>query len=103
MILKKKDKTIVRHSRRNSNSTIDLDRVDDGLFGVVLNVPVRRYAWALKSRHWIAMRKIGEVWYNLDSDLSDPRIFKDTEDVKRFLDFVTSHGGEVLLVMNKKE
>ncbi|CAK7331298.1 unnamed protein product [Dovyalis caffra] len=101
--LEEKDKTVVWHDRRNAASTIDLDGPDDSLFGIVLNVPVRRYAGLWKSRHWIAMRKIGGVWYNLDSDLSKPGIFEDTEEVRGFLDFVISHGGEVLLVMNKKE
>jgi josephin len=70
--------------------------------GVVINVLVKRFAGIWKSRHWITLRKIDGVWYNLDSDLSMPERFRDTEEVRKFLDFSIAHGGEVLLVMNQK-
>ncbi|KAB5520383.1 hypothetical protein OIU77_017011 [Salix suchowensis] len=101
--LEEKDKTVVWHDRRNAASTIDLDGADDSLFGIVLNVPARRYALLWKGRHWITMRKIGGVWYNLDSDLPKPMPFESTREVRGFLDYVLSNGGEVLLVMNQKE
>lgn len=101
--LEEKDKIVVWHDRRNAASTIDLDGADDSLFGIVLNVPARRYALLWKGRHWITMRKIGGVWYNLDSDLPKPMPFEGTREVRGYLDYVLSNGGEVLLVMNKKE
>jgi josephin len=43
------------------------------------------------------------VWDNLDSDLPKPMPFEGTREVRGYLDYVLSNGGEVLLVMNKKE
>ncbi|XP_065877287.1 josephin-like protein [Euphorbia lathyris] len=107
--LESKGKTVIWHDRRNGASSIDLEHSndngseDDKLFGIVLNVQVRRYAGFWKSRHWLALRKIGGVWYNLDSDLRKPIAFENVDEVKRFLDYIIGQSGEVLLVMNKKD
>ncbi|MED6158942.1 hypothetical protein PIB30_037670 [Stylosanthes scabra] len=100
--LEEKGKTVVWHDRRNAASSIDLDAPEDVLMGIVINVSVRRFAGIWKSRHWIALRKINGVWYNLDSDLAAPQPFQDANQVREFLDFTIGHGGEVLLVMNVK-
>ncbi|KAJ6299553.1 hypothetical protein OIU76_020508 [Salix suchowensis] len=68
--LEDKDKTVVWHDRRNAASTIDLDGADDSLFGIVLNVPARR-------------------------DLPKPMPFESTREVRGFLDYVLSNGGEL--------
>ncbi|CAL1402262.1 unnamed protein product [Linum trigynum] len=101
--LEEKGKTVVWHDRRNGASTIDLEDPQGSLYGIVLNVPVRRYVGLWKGRHWVAMRKIDGVWYNLDSDLRHPVAFEDSEEVRGFLDYVISHGSEVLLVMNHQD
>ncbi|CAI0475578.1 unnamed protein product [Linum tenue] len=101
--LEEKGKTVVWHDRRNGASTIDLENPQGSLYGIVLNVPVRRYVGLWKGRHWVAMRKIDGVWYNLDSDLRHPVAFEDSEEVRGFLDYVIGHGSEVLLVMNHQD
>ncbi|GFP91170.1 josephin-like protein [Phtheirospermum japonicum] len=101
--LESKGKRVIWHDRRHGASSIDLDEPEDKLFGIVLNVPVRRYGGLWRSRHWVALRKIERVWYNLDSDFSGPYPFKDTEEIRVFLDGVMSSGGEVLLVKNMGE
>ncbi|XP_022148354.1 josephin-like protein [Momordica charantia] len=100
--LEEKGKSVVWHDRRNGASSIDLDGPEDThkLMGIVLNVSVRRFGGIWKSRHWIALRKINGLWYNLDSDLPSPRPFKDTDEVRKFLDYEIGHDGEILLVMN---
>ncbi|KAL0389238.1 UNVERIFIED_CONTAM: Josephin-like protein [Sesamum calycinum] len=98
--LEERGKSVIWHDRRCGASSIDLDGPEDKLFGIVLNVPVRRYGGLWRSRHWIALRRVERVWYNLDSDLSAPYPFKNTEEIRGFLDGVISTGGEVLLVMN---
>ncbi|KAM7255889.1 hypothetical protein ACFE04_011630 [Oxalis oulophora] len=98
--LEEKGKSVVWHDRRNGADSIEFN---DDLMGIVLNVPVRRYAGLWRGRHWIAMREIGGVWYNLDSDMHRPEKFKDDKDVREFLDYVLSHGGEILLVKNVKD
>lgn len=101
--LKEKGKRVIWHDRRNGASSIDLDAPQDVFMGIVINVSVRRFTGIWKSRHWIALRKIDGVWYNLDSDLPAPQPFQDTHKLREFLDFTIGHGGEVLLVMNEKQ
>ncbi|PKI66457.1 josephin-like protein [Punica granatum] len=96
--LESKGKSVVWHDRRYGASSIGLDH--ERLMGIVLNVPVRRYAGLWRTRHWITVRKIDGVWYNLDSDLRSPQAFENAEEAKSFLDHAIGSGGEVLLVMN---
>ncbi|KAL0721951.1 hypothetical protein Bca4012_036550 [Brassica carinata] len=96
--LEGKGKSVVWHDKRHGASSIDPDA--DALMGIVLNVPVKRYGGLWRSRHWVVMRKINGVWYNLDSDLLVPKPFKDEGEVKGFLDQNLSSGSEVLLVNN---
>lgn len=95
-----KGKRVVWHDRRNGASSIDLDGSEGNLMGIVLNVPVTKYGGLWRSRHWVTLRRIEGVWYNLDSDFGAPYSFKDTEEIKEFLDGVVNGGAEVLLVMN---
>ncbi|KAL1552870.1 ubiquitinyl hydrolase 1 [Salvia divinorum] len=97
--LEERGKSVKWHDRRCGASTIGLD---DKLFGIVLNVPVRRYGGLWKGRHWIALRRVDSAWYNLDSDFSSPYQFKNTEEITELLDGVISTGGEILLVMNSE-
>lgn len=103
MALEEKEKSVVWHDRRNGVTSIDLDAPEDVLMGIVINISVKRFAGIWKGRHWIALRKIDGVWYNLDSDLSAPQPFHDTDKVRESLDFAIAQGGEVLLVMNQKQ
>ncbi|CAN6997092.1 unnamed protein product [Brassica rapa subsp. trilocularis] len=82
--LEGKGKSVAWHDKRHGASSIDLGA--DNLMGVVLNVPVKRYGGLWRSRHWVVMRKINGVWYNLDSDLVVPRPFKGEDEVRGFLD-----------------
>ena len=102
--LEGKGKSVIWHDRRNKASSIDLDGPEEGaLMGIVLNIPVKRFGGIWRSRHWVTLRKIGGIWYNLDSDLVSPMPFQDTEQVRDFLDSMIGLGGEVLLVMNDKQ
>lgn len=49
------------------------------MLGFLLNVQVRMFTGVWKSRHWVTLRKIDGVWYNLDSDLFAPEASEDTE------------------------
>ncbi|CAO2840809.1 unnamed protein product [Amaranthus hypochondriacus] len=100
--LEKRGKNVVWHDRRNGASSIVLDGSENGLMGIVLNVPVRMYGGLWKNRHWLTLRKINAIWYNLDSDLKAPGVFKNVDDVRMFLDDVINAGGEILLVMNDR-
>lgn len=101
--LEGRGKTVVWHDRRNGAGTIDLDGSDGTLMGIVINIPVTRYAGIWKSRHWVTLRKIDGVWYNLDSDFRDPYSFRDSDEVREFMNQIIGLGGEVLLVKDNKE
>ncbi|PHU30887.1 Josephin-like protein [Capsicum chinense] len=92
--LEQKSKTVVWHDRRNGASSIDLDGTDDRLMGIVLNVPVRKFSGLWRSRHWVTLRYIQGFWYNLDSDFAAPYAFKDTQEVREFLDGIITAGAE---------
>ncbi|XP_058109228.1 josephin-like protein [Magnolia sinica] len=101
--LEGKGKKVVWHDRRTAASSIDLSQSDETLMGIVLNVPVRKYGGLWKGRHWIALRRIEGVWYDLDSDLAAPKPFQREEEVKAFLDDVIGQGGEVLIVLHGEQ
>ncbi|KAF6160446.1 hypothetical protein GIB67_019215 [Kingdonia uniflora] len=97
-----KGKEVVWHDRRNGADTIGLDDGSDVmLMGIVLNIPVKKFVGIWRGRHWVTLRRIEGVWYNLDSDLVDPYSFKDTREVKDFIDYVIRSGGEALFVFHK--
>ncbi|KAI3988851.1 hypothetical protein MKX01_016422 [Papaver californicum] len=73
------------------------------LMGIIFNIPIIKFRGLWKSRYWVALKSVQGIWYNLDSDLSTPYIFRDAAEVKEFLDFVISCGAEVLLVLHDKE
>ncbi|CAN4085756.1 unnamed protein product [Withania somnifera] len=95
--LEQKGRTVVWHDCRNGASSIDLD---DRLMGIVVNVPVRKFSGLWRSRHWVTLRCIQGVWYNLDSDFSLPYAFRDIQHVREFLDGLITAGAQVFLVMN---
>lgn len=61
-------------------------------FGFV-SVPIRR-------KHWIAVRQVDGVYYNLDSKLSKPSEIGTAEDLRTFLEVkLKQKGCELLLVV----
>ncbi|XP_047307686.1 josephin-like protein [Impatiens glandulifera] len=93
-------KSVVWHDRRNKAASIDLDDPEGRLMGIVVNIAVRKFGGLWKSRHWFAIKKIDGFWYNLDSDLSMPLMFRDIVEVREFLDAMIAAGSEVLLIVN---
>ncbi|XP_020087145.1 josephin-like protein isoform X1 [Ananas comosus] len=99
--LEARGKRVVWHDRRNGASSINL--AGDTLIGIMLNVTVRRFIGFWRGRHWVALRNISGVWYNLDSDLGSPEQFQNEKEVTTFLDNKISQGGEVLIVLHGDE
>ncbi|KAK1312331.1 Josephin-like protein [Acorus calamus] len=95
--LESRGKTVSWHDRRGGAASIF---GAENLLGVVVNAPVRRFGGLWRGRHWIALRRIGLLWYNLDSDLKEPAPFDDADALIGFLDSVIGRGGEVLIVSN---
>ncbi|CAN6295657.1 unnamed protein product [Urochloa humidicola] len=90
-------KKVVWHDRRKGASSIDLDA--EALVGLMINVTLKRFRGLWTGRHWIAIRSIDGIWFNLDSDLSEPKQFRDKENVIAFLDSILSQGGELMIVL----
>ncbi|TVU47640.1 hypothetical protein EJB05_07246, partial [Eragrostis curvula] len=95
--LEARKKKVIWHDHRKGASSIDLDA--EALVGLMINMPVKRLRGLWTGRHWVAIRCIDGIWFNLDSDFSEPKQFKDKENVIAFLDSVLSQGGELMIVL----
>nr|XP_033815736.1 josephin-2 [Geotrypetes seraphini]XP_033815737.1 josephin-2 [Geotrypetes seraphini]XP_033815738.1 josephin-2 [Geotrypetes seraphini] len=76
------------------------------IHGFIVNIPSRVSLGLLslpfRRRHWIAVRKINGLYYNLDSKLKVPLVIGDDTNVRLFLQELISQGlCEVLLVVQK--
>lgn len=61
----------------------------DAIVGFILNIP-SDYKFGiitlpLRRRHWIAVRRVGDYYYNLDSKLSQPESLGNEADMLQFL------------------
>lgn len=75
--------------------------------GFILNIP-SSIGWGmltipLKRRHWIAVRAIDNIFYNLDSKLKQPEIIGEAVQLKKFLaKKLASKSCELLLVVSSE-
>jgi josephin len=79
----------------------------ENIQGFILNTP-SECKWGLlhfpfKRKHWIAVRKIEEVYYNLDSKLDSPEPIGDKESLFSFLHRELQNGEKELLIVVSKE
>lgn len=95
--LEGRKKKVVWHDHRKDASLIDLDA--EALVGLMINAPVRRFRGLWSGRHWVAIRSVDGIWFNLDSDLSSAKQFQGKEQLIAFLDSVLSQGGELMIVL----
>ncbi|XP_027370833.1 putative L-aspartate dehydrogenase [Bos indicus x Bos taurus] len=89
--------------RRRSLSQLALPRV----LGLILNLPspvsLGLLSLPLRRRHWVALRQVDGVYYNLDSKLRAPEVLGDEDGVRAFLAAALAQGlCEVLLVVTKE-
>ncbi|CAL9096634.1 unnamed protein product [Musa textilis] len=97
--LESRRKKVVWHDRRNGASSINL--AEESLLGIMLNIPVRRFGGIWSGRHWVSLRDVNGVWYNLDSDLASPVPFEHQEEMREFLNDVIDQGGEILIILRE--
>ncbi|XP_030053888.1 josephin-2 [Microcaecilia unicolor] len=76
------------------------------IHGFIVNIPSRvsfgLLSLPFRRRHWIAVRKINGLYYNLDSKLKAPAVIGEDRDVRHYLQELISQGlCEVLLVVQK--
>ncbi|XP_008313044.1 josephin-1 [Cynoglossus semilaevis] len=89
--------------KRRDVASIQLSNVT----GFILNVP-SNLRWGplrlpLKRQHWIGVREVGGVYYNLDSKLRSPQVIGDPEELRKFLRHqLRGKNCELLLVVSEE-
>uniref|UniRef100_A0AAY5KY54 Josephin-1 n=1 Tax=Esox lucius TaxID=8010 RepID=A0AAY5KY54_ESOLU len=89
--------------KRRDVSSIALSNVT----GFILNVP-SNLRWGLlrlplKRQHWIGVREVGGVYYNLDSKLRSPHPIGDPDELRKFLRHqLRGKNCELLLVVSEE-
>ncbi|XP_007649016.1 josephin-2 isoform X2 [Cricetulus griseus] len=89
--------------RRRPLSQLALPQV----LGLILNLPspvsLGLLALPLRRRHWVALRQVDGIYYNLDSKLRAPEALGGEDGVRAFLTAALAQGlCEVLLVVTKE-
>lgn len=74
----------------------------NGIFAMTLNyIPMQAQIWS-SQKHWIAVRKIGKYYYNLDSKLISPICMGNDESLLQYLRHNSSiEQVEILIVVPK--
>ncbi|XP_023375918.1 josephin-2 isoform X1 [Pteropus vampyrus] len=77
------------------------------VLGLILNLPspvsLGLLSLPLRRRHWVALRQVNGIYYNLDSKLRAPEVLGDEDGVRAFLAAALAQGlCEVLLVVTKE-
>uniref|UniRef100_A0A9L0RFJ4 ubiquitinyl hydrolase 1 n=1 Tax=Equus caballus TaxID=9796 RepID=A0A9L0RFJ4_HORSE len=96
-------RSLGRQSLLQSLSQLALPQV----LGLILNLPspvsLGLLSLPLRRRHWVALRQVDGVYYNLDSKLRAPEALGDEDGVRTFLAAALAQGlCEVLLVVTKE-
>eukprot|EP01084_Bolivina_argentea_P083773 151658_1 len=72
------------------------------LVGFILNNPLKKIKM-LKRRHWIAIKKINDKWYNLDSKLKQPKGYGNVDELNVFLrNCLIQNNAELMICRAKK-
>ena len=79
----------------------------ENIQGFILNTP-SEYKWGLlhfpfKRKHWIAIRRIQDKYYNLDSKLDTPEVIGDEDSLFSFLQSELENGEKELLIVVSQE
>uniref|UniRef100_F6VV86 Josephin-2 n=2 Tax=Ciona intestinalis TaxID=7719 RepID=F6VV86_CIOIN len=100
-VLQSKGHAAVWWDKRRSLERLCLTNIK----GFILNIP-STIGWGvltipLKRRHWIAVRAIENMFYNLDSKLKQPEVIGEAAQLKKFLaKKLSSKNCELLLVVS---
>ncbi|EDW31284.1 GL11041 [Drosophila persimilis] len=71
--------------KRKDPSCIDLDKIVGFILNIPLDYKIGAITLPIRKRHWIAVRRIGQHYYNLDSKLRQPELLGTESDVLHFL------------------
>ena len=97
--LMRKDLDMVWYDARKPVEEIYLK--DQNLIGLVINWSGKKSFWDKflpSTNHWYAIRKLDDIYYNLDSRLSKQETFKSYEDVYRHLNAIKKDNAHIFLI-----
>ena len=101
--LNAREKEVVWFDHRKGIEVLlsELAKYGDRLLGMIVNFPTRKLLGIWQGRHWVAVRKLHGMWYNLDSENAAPVCYVNgEEDLRDYLNFVISTKGVVIFVLN---
>eukprot|EP01084_Bolivina_argentea_P187114 322380_1 len=68
--------------------------------GFILNYPLSKFKM-LSRRHWIAIKMVYGIWYNLDSKLKVPKNYKNANELNQYLVRVLKEDNAQLIICRK--
>nr|CAG4645235.1 EOG090X0HOM [Leptodora kindtii] len=77
--------------KRRSPTEIDTDNIVGFILNISSNSKIGRFSLPFKSKHWIAVRRFGLVYYNLDSKLDEPFLIGPHNKLMEFLELLKLH------------
>ena len=73
----------------------------ENIFGFILNIPsdLNLRVWTFERKHWIAIRKLGGVYQNLDSKLKTPSPIGGVNELESYLCEQMAEGDRELILV----
>eukprot|EP00008_Paramoeba_atlantica_P010499 CAMPEP_0201492706 /NCGR_PEP_ID=MMETSP0151_2-20130828/34424_1 /ASSEMBLY_ACC=CAM_ASM_000257 /TAXON_ID=200890 /ORGANISM="Paramoeba atlantica, Strain 621/1 / CCAP 1560/9" /LENGTH=210 /DNA_ID=CAMNT_0047879687 /DNA_START=51 /DNA_END=683 /DNA_ORIENTATION=- len=99
--LTSREKTCKWWDRRKDVSEMPIE--GDNIFGIIVNRTSSKFAGFWKSKHWFAIVKVRDTYFDFNSNLRTPVKFETREEILDFFRKEIKNGGEVIRVLNKEE
>ncbi|UXI15828.1 sorting nexin-29 [Sarcoptes scabiei] len=105
MALQQKNFEAIWFNKRKDLKLLNLDVI----FGFILNIPNSCDLWknfltmfTLSKRHWIAIRQINSIYFNLDSKLKEPTVIGNQKNLLEFFTENLEKNAEVFVIVNRE-
>eukprot|EP01084_Bolivina_argentea_P222811 377096_1 len=79
-----------------------LECKDNVFIGFILNIPSKAMFKMIKRRHWITIKQINGIWYNLDSKLKKPQQYQNAQQLTEYLQYNLNTNNAQLMICRKK-
>jgi len=94
---------LVWFDKRKDPNIVNLDIIE----GCIMNVPndwkVGFITLPFNRKHWIALKKIDDAWYNLDSKLQNPEKIGSNEEFLKYVESQLKEGNKELFLVVSSE
>ncbi|XP_029978317.1 josephin-1 [Sphaeramia orbicularis] len=89
--------------KRRDEGSIELSNVTGFILNVPSNLRWGPFQLPLKRQHWIGVREVGGIYYNLDSKLRNPQPIGNPDELRKFLrQQLRGKNCELLLVVSEE-